>query len=74
MGEIGRGVLAGPGVVILQLMFLAIATFIAEFIVVALGKGQYAKLIVAGGLFTGFTLVLYTIGRALTEAGKVMGF
>lgn len=74
MGEIGKTLFQGPGAVLIQLAFLAFGTFIAEFIVSALGKGQYARLIVTAGLFTAFTLVLHTIGRALSEASKIMGF
>lgn len=74
MGEIGKSLFQGPGAVVLQIAFLAIGTWIAEFIVKAIGKGQYVRLIVVAGLFVGFSLVLYTVSGALAEALKVMGF
>ncbi|WP_028308757.1 hypothetical protein [Desulfitibacter alkalitolerans] len=74
MGEIGKAVFSGPGAVIIQMAFVAIASYVFSAIAGALGKGQIAKFINTAAVFVCLGLVVVTIGKALVDVGKVLGF
>jgi hypothetical protein len=73
MGSIAKAMISGPGIVIPQLLFLAVAGWLAEYIASAVGKGQLSQLIRLSCLLVGFCLVVNQVVIALGAFGKAIG-
>ncbi|MEW8957831.1 MAG: hypothetical protein AB2448_01775 [Moorella sp. (in: firmicutes)] len=76
MQEIARQTFAGggPGLVIVQLMLVAVVGWLAGYIAQAAGKGQIAGMIHVATIFTCISLVANTVIKAITTVAKIMGF
>lgn len=73
MSQIARQLFTGDGVVIVYLLILAIATWLAEIFANAVGKGQFSNMIRIVAVFVGILLVISTIVKALNAIATFMG-
>lgn len=73
MSDIARVVFTGSGAIVVQLLVIALGTWVSEAICSAIGKGQLSNLIRLGGILTALTLVINSLWQALSAAAKVMG-
>jgi len=76
MKELARYIFSssGAGYLIVQLMFIAVASYLGGWIAKATGKGQIAQMINVASILIGILLVAETAVSTLTRVMKVFGY
>jgi hypothetical protein len=73
MSEIAGRLFNGPGMVIVQLLALALGTWVAEYVAQAIGKPQLAQLMKLTAVFVAMVLMINSLWKAIDAVAVVMG-